>query len=229
MITASRKLLSIAIFLAASSASAAGFKQDNLSVGAQVGMLGYGLSAEYQFTEQISGRAEFNNYSKTLNKNESDIDYKFKAKLNTFGLLANYQPFNNGFHLTSGVYHNANKLAGSGQYSGSDSLVIGDTTYSGTQLASVDTKVDFNSISSYLGAGYKTNFGVVSVGFDLGVLFQGAPDVSLNVVPSAALLAIPGAVARLQTEVNKEIVELEDDLKDFKYLPVAKLTVSYEF
>ena len=226
MIRAPQKLLAIALFSATASVSAAGFEQDNLSVGAQIGMLGYGLNAEYQFTDQFSGRAEVNTYSRTLNKTESDVDYKFKAKLNTFGLLANYQPFNNGFHVTGGIYHNGNKLTGSGQYIGTQNLVIGDVSYAGTELASVDTKIDFNSIAPYLGAGYKANFGAISVGFDVGVLFQGTPDVSLTVVPTATLV---GSVAALQTEVDKEIAELKDDLKDFKYLPVVKVTFSYEF
>ncbi len=64
-----------------------------------------------------------------------------------------------------------------------------------------------------------TNGGGVSL--DLGVFYQGTPDVTLN--------QTGGVVAVSQADLDAEEKNLEDDLDDFEFYPVATIGIHFRF
>ena len=67
----------------------------------------------------------------------------------------------------------------------------------------------------------------LTFGLDAGVLYQGAPKVSVNVTPDSGLSA--PAAAQLVADAQTEAKDLEDELKDLKFLPSIKLSLNYRF
>ena len=59
---------------------------------------------------------------------------------------------------------------------------------------------------------------------DLGVMFQGEPDVSLNATSSN-----PGLQPLLDGELAKEEADFQDDASDFELYPVLSVGLSYSF
>jgi len=64
----------------------------------------------------------------------------------------------------------------------------------------------------------------LGVSFELGVVFQGSPDIELEST-GGALSSSPA----LQAEIAKEEKKIEDDIDDFEYYPVIALGISYKF
>lgn len=201
--------------------------QDRLTVGVQAGTLGLGIQVGYALTDRWSVKGVYNHYDYDYTSVENDIDYRFDLGLRNAGLLASYKPFDNGFRVTGGIYHNGNEVDGRARYSGSDTLTIGNTVYSGTDIDRLDADISFNKIAPYLGVGYTKQISRVELNADLGVLYQGSAKVGLRATPNASLDAAQRE--QLRQEVERERRDLQNDLDDFKYYPVATVGVSYRF
>ena len=68
--------------------------------------------------------------------------------------------------------------------------------------------------------GDKDNWGFC---FDLGLVYSGSPEASLNVVPTA------GMTAALAADVKKEEADLQESLDDFELWPVMSAGLVYQF
>ena len=124
--------------------------------------------------------------------------------------------------VTAGVYSNGNELL-----MVNDELLdlnIGGITYPGADIGTLSSATSFSSTAPYLGIGFDfTLAGKVGMNLDLGVLWQGDPEVSLDA--SGLLSTDPGFQAALELERQ----ELEDDMSDFKAWPVISLGFVYKF
>jgi hypothetical protein len=63
--------------------------------------------------------------------------------------------------------------------------------------------------------------------FDLGVLYQGEPNVGLTAVCGPAVL--PAQCTQLQNDVAAEQASLQEDLSDYKFYPVVSFGIGYRF
>ena len=194
-----------------------------LGLTAKIGTLGYGLEATTSFTETINARLGYQAFTYS-----TDIDFDTDVgtsqmdadlDMSNVSLLLDWHAFNGGFRFSGGILSNDNKLTGTAP---EDNYNIGDGNYS----VGLDTRVEFeNSPAPYLGIGWGNAVGkdqrwVFSA--DLGVMFQGAANVNLDVTGSGAGL-VP------QSDIDKEEKRIEDDLKNFQYYPVASVGISYHF
>jgi len=103
---------------------------------------------------------------------------------------------------------------------------INGVSYSAAQVGNLRGNVDFNSIAPYLGIGWGNPFGSGgnwSFSCDLGVVFQGSPNVSL--AADGQFADDPAFQANLEAERR----DLEDELDSYKYYPVVSLGVTYRF
>ena len=103
---------------------------------------------------------------------------------------------------------------------------IGDTTYSTQDAGTLEGKVDFNDIMPYIGIGWDTSFGKnnrFGLLVDLGVVYQGSPDVDLSA--DGPLASNQAFQNDLQTEEDK----LKEDLEAYEYYPVIGIGLSYRF
>src|SRR5262249_15368905 len=101
-------------------------------------------------------------------------------------------------------------------------------TYQASDVGTLDGNVDFKKFAPYAGIGYGRPVGTgFSLTFDLGVIFQGAPEATLGVTcgpttPAATCTSLLNDVAAQQVTANGK-------LKKFRYYPVATVGVAYTF
>lgn len=208
----------------------------NLGVAGKISTLGYGAEADYVITEKFSVRAQFNTFSYDFDLDENDIEYDSTLDLSSYGVLLDWHPFGGGFRVSAGGFVIDNEIKG--KASGQGEYEIGDETYTvgpndSLQATAAITLGD--GFKPYLGFGWghsPANKGGLLLSFDVGVLFQGSPDVDLKVRGTADLNGTPVDFSNdptLQAEVREEEKELQDDLKDFDLYPVVSFGIGWRF
>jgi hypothetical protein len=114
----------------------------------------------------------------------------------------------------------------------SGQVTIGNITYQASDLGSLTGLVDFDSVAPYLGIGWGNAVSADKKwGFtaDLGVVFQGSPNIDLNATLGSTAAANGVTQAQLDAEVAREEANLTDDLDDFDVYPVIAFGASYRF
>ncbi|HOW43326.1 MAG TPA: hypothetical protein P5110_02400 [Candidatus Omnitrophota bacterium] len=195
-----------------------------LALSAKAGTLGGGLEGIVNITPHFNVRAGANTFQYDYDGKESDINYDFDLELLTFAGLVDWFPFDNGFRVTGGCMANENSLELKATTAGT--YDIGGVTYTSAEVGTLKGELDFNSLAPYLGIGYGNPFGTESnwsFNFDIGVMFQGSPDLSVTTDGTLA------ANAAFQANLAREKADLEDELDEFEFYPVISFGVTYRF
>lgn len=193
------------------------------AVGLTAGTLGAGLNLGLNFSPAFGLRLGANGYNRNYNTTSGQVRYDGKLRLQTVEVLGDWYPAPGGFRLTAGLMANGNKFNLTGQPSGG-SYTFNGRSYTAAQAGTVVANVDFRSTSPYVGLGYGGGSGGKGLYFtsDVGVLFQGTPQVGLTATGAAANPALAGDLAAEQAK-------LADDLKNFRYYPVLRIGFGYRF
>src|SRR3989475_12188135 len=194
------------------------------SLGIRAGTLGGGVDLSYALSQRAAVRLNADGYNRTQSKTHDNIDYDMKLKLQTGSLVGDWFPFANNFRISAGAMLNRNKFSMKGLPTGG-TFTINGTTYPASDVGSFDATVDFNKGAPYFGIGYgrPINSGL-SLTFDLGVMFQGAPHSKIDVTCGTTLQC-----SQLQSDAAAEQARLDDSLHNFKYYPVVSLGLAYTF
>lgn len=189
-----------------------------------ISTLGLGLEAGVRLNESFGVRFGGNWLSFDYDGVEGDVDYESEVTLASLGALADYHPFGGGFRVTGGLRFNFNEADLDG--TPTDDIEIGDETFSPDEVGTLTGDVGFDTVAPYLGIGYGATLlqGSLSIGFDLGVMYQGQANVDLDA--ESGLLSDD---ALLQENLAIEEDKVEDDLEDFVVYPVVGLAVIYRF
>lgn len=217
----SRKLaLACALLLGAGSAQAAG-------LGLRLGTTGIGGDIGFQLTDSLTARAGYAGYSTDLDIDEEDIRYQGKLKWSNASALLDWY-FLGKLRLTAGIYSANNKVDVTGTPTGG-TFTINDQVYNASDVGTLSGSTRLGkSASPYIGIGYGdiTRPGL-NLYADLGIMYQGAPKVSLTATCNPSLP--PANCAQIQSDVAAEERKINDDLKSFKYYPVFSAGLAYGF
>jgi len=194
---------------------------DDWGINLKAGSLGAGVELSKSLNDNFSVNLSFNAYNVKNTDNINGIDYDIKFDLESVGLLANYHPSGGVFRFTGGLMYDNNELKMLGKPTAGTTYTINGTNYTATQVGALDGKLTFNKAAPYFGIGWGNRPGE-KWGFsaDLGVLYQGSPDVSLTASGS-----VPGLAADLEEERQKA----ERDLSHYRWYPVLSLGVYFRF
>jgi hypothetical protein len=207
----SRMVLAAVLVAAAVPAQAAG-------IGVRAGTTGLGADFGWDIAPTLGGRVGLSAGSFSADADTDDVRYDAKAKLASVNLLLDWSPLG-PFRVSGGFYANNNKVDLTGH-------PRGGSFPPGSSLTG-SAKPD-RSFSPYLGVGYGNVWTAgVNFYFDLGILFQGSPQVSLtvNCGPSAS----PAQCAAAQNEAEAERQRVQDKLDKYKYYPVANIGITIGF
>lgn len=197
------------VVLAAILAASAGAAQAG-GIGIRAGTTGLGADLGFEIAPTLGGRVGVSAMQVNTHTDTSEVRYDAKAKVLTGALLLDWSPLG-PFRISGGFMPNDNKIDLSGQSSGG-SFPAG-TTFSGT------VKPD-KSFAPYLGVGYGNVWTRgVNFYFDLGVMFQGSPQVSLSASCGASC----------QSQVDAERQRVQDKVDKYKYYPVANIGLTIGF
>jgi hypothetical protein len=190
---------------------------------AKVGTLGIGADVSRSIVPRVLNLrvgASFFSYKTDLS--EKGIDYSAKLKLGAVPIALDVFPFKNWFRLGGGVVVNLNEAEGTG-HSNTGTFTIGDQEYTSQDIGDVNAKIKFKRVSPYFGIGFNNPIkrsGRVGFFTDIGLLYHGTPITSLTTTKT-----IPG----LQTEIDKELQSINEDIRDFKLFPVIQFGLSIRF
>ncbi|MFC7335818.1 hypothetical protein ACFQY0_01410 [Haloferula chungangensis] len=194
-------------------------------LGIQAGIQGIGLHARYDINPWLYMKIEGNYFKYDDTFDVDGTDYHGDLDLSNIGLTANFLPFNNGFRVTLGGYFGNNEASGVANGNG-QTVSIGNSVYTLTQGDQLQGSVEYNQFAPYLGIGWDFGFGSTSswvFGIDLGVLYLGEPDTLVSA--SGPITSVPGFGADLAAEQ----AIFADDINDYQFLPVLKLSLTYRF
>ena len=199
------------------------------SVGIHAGTQGFGLHLSQalspQFGLRLSGSYAPYNFSRARTWGGNHYDLEMKSRFSNLLLQAEYRPFNQ-----EGKKDFASKLAitvGGAFFFQSeanatgvptDDYVLGDLIIDREDIGTLDVKSEWKSVAPYAGLALRElRLGsALSLNIDLGSHYLSAPKVSLT-----------GDKLLSGNEANEAI--LENNLKNYRWLPVLQLGLSYSF
>lgn len=212
-------LLSLLAFTSASA---------DFGVGVKAGTLGLGVEGRFSPLPWLDVRVGLNSYDYDDNGLQAGINYDGTLALENTYVTGNFRFPLSPFRLTAGAFSNDNEFSLQSQDSGNTSFDIGGSTFSAADVGTLQSTTSFSGAAPYLGIGYDFElFGKVGLNFDLGVLWQGDPQVTLD---ATGLESAPAEVqAELLPALEAERLELENEVSDFKAWPVVSLGFVYNF
>jgi hypothetical protein len=201
-----------AILLAALTA-AAGAAQAG-GVGLRLGTTGLGADYGFDIAPTLGGRIGLSAMNINTDFDTSDVRYDAKAKVLTGSLLLDWSPLG-PFRISGGFMPNKNKIDITGQPNGTNPSFPPGSSLTG------EVKPE-KSFAPYLGVGYGNVWTKgVNFYFDLGIMFQGSPQVSLNVNCGSFEGTAQCTTARNEAEAERQRVQ--DKVDKYKYYPVANI------
>ncbi|PIE69105.1 MAG: hypothetical protein CSA21_04205 [Deltaproteobacteria bacterium] len=213
-------------------------KQPSIDLGVRAGTLGGGLEAGLGLSDNVNLRAGFNYLTFSFDTTISNIDYKMEPEFKNLSLLLDWHPFGGGFKVIGGVFINNNEIKVSGkprrdtlwqdytvppQYNALRSLA---------ETVEVNGSVDFNPVTPYLGLGWNSNVDREpgwGFGVELGVMFQGKPEVSTLTASAAPPLGYFADHPAVVLALEEEKQAIQNELDEFEYYPVAQFSINYTF
>jgi len=211
-----------ALLLAILASGAANADDSEWGVGVKAGTLGLGVEARWSGLPYIDFRLGANGYSYADDGTQANVLYDGDLDLETFFVTGNFHFPLTPFRLTAGLFANGNEFNLVSAEPGD--FIIGGDPYTAGEVGTLTSNTSFGSTSPYIGLGFDFElFGKAGLNFDLGVLLQGDPDVTL--VADGSLANDPG----FQASLEAERLELEDEMDDFKAYPVISLSFVYNF
>jgi hypothetical protein len=177
-------------------------------VGIRAGTTGVGADLGWDIAPTLGGRVGISAMSVNTDFDTSSANYDAKVKLANLNLFLDWSPLG-PFRLTGGFIANDNKVDITGRPT---SGVAAGTTLTGQVTPE-------RSFAPYLGVGYGNVWTKgINFYFDLGVMFQGSPQVS-----SLTCQGNAAQCAAAQPQIEAERQRVQDELNRFKYFPVANI------
>jgi len=212
----------VALCLIAMSAFATGDARayrPEITVGPAISTLGLGGDVGVRFNDFIGVRVAGNAWKADFDASYGDLDYNIDFTLASVGPMVDVYPFGSTFRITGGFRYNMNGVGLTA--TPNTNITIGGTTYTPAQVGTLDGDIDFNTIAPYVGLGLEFTLldGMMALGTEAGVLFQGEPSVSLK--------SSTGTVS--QADLNAEAKQIEDDLSILAYYPVITFYMTLRF
>lgn len=198
--------------------------QAGLGVGAKAGTLGLGLEFTRSLGPRVNARVGINYYDGyEYTTTEDGIDYTAEFGLFSASLLGDFHPVPLlGLRASAGVLFNGNSLELVGAPAEA-TVEIGGETYTTTEVGEVRGEVGFGSFAPYAGIGWgNASSSLVAISIDVGIVFQGAPEVELSATGPIAENEL------FREELIQEQENLAESIENFKFYPVVSLGLSFK-
>ncbi|MBI9072484.1 MAG: hypothetical protein JEY94_12860 [Melioribacteraceae bacterium] len=208
------------------------FSQSGTAVTFRIGTLGAEIGVVRSLNSQFNVRGGINFLGYThdgeTDPGEGEYALNYEADLNFFSIaaLVDYMPFENWFRLSAGLLINTNDVTGTGMIA--DNVVLSErTVYTPEQIGKLELTIEPSSaVSPYIGIGYGNPVASdkkLGFFFDLGVIYQGSPDVILKADKNSMIYPTT------DPNVHDNAKVMEDAIQDIKWYPVLTFGLSYQF
>jgi hypothetical protein len=194
-----------------------------IGIAGRAGTLGIGVEVTQSLVPMLNVRGGINWFNYSFDRTESDVRYNIDLKWKSFSALVDFHPIPlMGFRLTGGIVFNSNGLEMQSENVAA-TIRIGDVEYTQAEAGTLNGNVDFESTAPYFGIGWGNAANIrIGIAIDLGVAFQGSPQVELGATGQLA------NTTEFVSELRQEQDELQDSLDGFKYYPVIAVGLSFK-
>ncbi|MHB1586565.1 MAG: hypothetical protein ACYCRH_00035 [Acidiferrobacteraceae bacterium] len=194
-----------------------------------ISTLGPGVNLQMPISRVLAFRIGLNHWHEAqqgvYTGNNNSIGYDGYVRLQSLSLLVDYAPWAGTFHLTAGAIRNNNEISATGVPDASGNYTVDGGTYSASVVGTLTGHVAPKHWASYLGFGWGSNpagRSGLSLGADLGVMFQGSPEVQLTASNPTNSAQVAAAVTSAQQTAQQHVDK-------YRYYPVAGVSVGYRF
>jgi hypothetical protein len=212
-----------------------------IGIGVKMSLLGAGVEVATPVTYRTNLRVGFNAFSYSRGFTNDGVNYAGTLNFRSVETHFDWFPFAGGFHLSPGVMvYNGNEIKANAAVTSGQSFTLGGTTYisDAANPISGTGKIGFNKVAPTFLLGWgnllpRSNKHF-SVPFEFGMVFQGAPKATLNLVGNAcdstgANCRNIGSDTTFQNNVIAQQNKLNNDMSAFKVYPVISLGFGYKF
>jgi hypothetical protein len=193
-----------------------------IAVLGKVSTLGVGADVSFSVTRMIGLRGGVNFQPIEPSREFDDLDFTLDLASPSWMALVDLSPAGS-FRLTGGlVYFGSNHEL---RAELTQSVEIGSQTYTPQQVGTLTGLFETKEVAPYAGIGFGRLGGRRGLGFavDLGVAFQGEPDVQLSA--SGPIASLP----QFQADLAQEEQNIQEDAKPFRFYPVLSLALVFGF
>lgn len=204
--------------------SAAQALAEDHAIAVRVGALGIGPEYTYRLNDRVAFRGAVYGAELGFEDEESGIEYDFDVVWDSIAVGVDFHPLNTALRLSAGLLKNDNGLRAVAQPTGNQQ--VGDTTYTPSQIGTLRGNVEFDDTATFVGLGWdwSRDKRIFGMSFDIGMLDQGDPTVTLT--GNGTLLGDPS----FQQDIDAEEAELQRSLDgDVDLVPYASLGFVFRF
>ena len=144
-------------------------------------------------------------------------------------LVLDFFPAKNWFRISGGLVINRNRLKLSANaLDEGETIDIGGEIFESDLVGDLDGKIEYNEVAPYIGIGIGNPVGrgnKFSFFLELGAMFQGSGDISLDA--SGSLANDPEFLEALDEEIDD--IDDETTFSDLPVYPILQLGFSYQF
>lgn len=228
MLSKHSKAAAAALALAAGLAAAPAQAQVGATLDA--GTTGLGAHLVVPMETYLNGRFGVNYLKHDLDKRAGMVDYKLEGKLHTYDVLFDwYLRQGSPLRLTGGIVYNGTRFDAVGRANASGKFTLNGNEYSAADVGTLKGKVNFRKAAPYLGIGWGNALDPNkrwNLSADLGAYYQGNAKVNLVSIGCTVSKEVCNAIAR---DVAVEELRLADEASDYKFYPVLRASISYNF
>jgi len=194
-----------------------------IAFSAHAGTLGVGGDLSLGLGRQLALRAGANVQPWDPSREYSGVEFTLDLPSPTYAGLVDWHPGGGVFRFSGGaVRFGSNTEVRATPVS---PVEIGDATYPASQVGTLTGQLETRELAPYAGLGFgkPPGRGGLGLALDVGIAWQGEPDVSL--VASGPLASDPTFLADLAREERN----IEDDAKAIRFYPVLSLGLVFAF
>ena len=208
--------------------------------GAKFSTLGAGFDVAVPISSRANVRGGFNGLDYSRSFLDNGVTYKGNLSFRSVNALLDFFPFGGGFHISPGaLLYNGNQVTADATVPAGQTFTLNNVDYrSSTTNPIVGTgKLSLNKAAPMVLIGWgnlvpRTKH--FSASFEVGAVFQGSPQTTLNFAGSAC---DPSGVncrniatdPTIQSNVQAQQKKINDDVKFLQYYPVVSFGFGYRF
>jgi hypothetical protein len=205
----------------------------DVAIGLRAGTAGFGPEVDVVLSRQAHVRVATGFYTyDDLTYDDTGVRYDGELELRNALLLLDWHPGGSGFRVSVGGAWNENELTVTApirELAARERPEILPFLPAG-DLGSLNGSAAGDSFAPYGGIGWGTSSdGGWGVSIDLGAMYHGEPEVELTADLGPGVDLPPIADQVIAILAAQEARELEEELADYRYLPVVAIGVTYRF
>lgn len=187
------------------------------------GTLGIGPEIGYRPVPLVGFRASATFLGVSHDVDVDDINYSGDLKLRSWGASADLYPFESAFRISAGLRSSRNRVELVA--SPAQPVTIGGMTYTPQQIGTLEGEVRARKVAPTFTLGVARNRRTgLAWSLDAGVMLHGTP--------RTEQLSATGPLANspfFQDDLARERAEIEDEIDNYRILPIVQLSVGYTF